>query len=129
MGNYQHNRRVSPDRDRDRDRDRDEVIVNPTQRVVNTRTKTRTVKNIHPTEIINVNRTIVRNENYYPVRTREVNETVVENYDCGRDINRPDCRRVSPGSGWVRPANDDRGRNECGNRCGNRNRCCGCRWF
>ncbi|MFW0781201.1 CotD family spore coat protein [Rossellomorea marisflavi] len=122
MGNYQHNRRVSPDRD--------EVIVNPTQRVVNTRTKTRTVKNIHPTEIINVNRTIIRNENYYPVRTREVNETGVENYDCGRDVNRPDCRRVSPGSGWVRPANDDRDRYDGGgHRCGNRNRRCGCRWF
>lgn len=71
----------------------DNVEVSPTETVVNTRTKKRVVKNIHPTEVINVNRTIIRNEHFYPVTEREVNETVVEDYDCGSDINNPRCRR------------------------------------
>ena len=71
---------------------RDEVVVSPTETVVNTRTRTRVVKHIHPTEVINVNRTVVRNEHFYPVREREVNETVEENYNCGRNIINPRCR-------------------------------------
>ncbi|OZI10678.1 hypothetical protein CEW92_15600 [Bacillaceae bacterium SAS-127] len=71
----------------------DNVIVNPTETVVNTRTNTKVVKTIHPTEVINVNRTVIRNENFYPVTEREVNETVVENYNCGSDINNPRCVR------------------------------------
>lgn len=71
----------------------DHVEVNPTETVVNTRTKKRVVKNIHPTEVINVNRTVIRNEHFYPVTEREVNETVVEDYDCGSDVNNPRCRR------------------------------------
>ncbi|KAB8126646.1 hypothetical protein F9U64_19550 [Gracilibacillus oryzae] len=76
----------------------DEMIVSPTRRVTNTRTNYRTVKHIHPTEVLNVNRTVVRNENYYPVRNSNVNETVVEDYNCGSDINSPNCQRVSPAS-------------------------------
>ncbi|MCU9612337.1 spore coat protein [Caldibacillus lycopersici] len=74
---------------------REEVIVSPTERIVNTRTNTRTIKRIHPTEIINVNRTIIRNENFYPVTEREVNETIEENYDCGSDVNNPNCRKTN----------------------------------
>lgn len=71
----------------------DEVIVNPSQTVVNTTTNQRVVRNIHPTEIVNVNRTIIRNENYYPVTERTVEETVVENYDCGNNVNNSsNCR-------------------------------------
>ena len=92
----------------------DSVEVSPTETVVNTRTKKRVVKNIHPTEVINVNRTIIRNEHFYPVTEREVNETVVEDYDCGSDINNPRCRRRVAGS-------NDQG---CG--CNN-NRHCNCR--
>jgi spore coat protein D len=66
---------------------RDEVIVSPTETVVNTRTRTRVVKHIHPTEVINVNRTVVRNEHYFPVTEREVNETVEENFNCGTNVN------------------------------------------
>ena len=48
---------------------------------------------VHPTEIINVNRTVIRNENYYPVTERQVNETVVEDFDCGSNVNNPNnCR-------------------------------------
>ncbi|QTM98727.1 hypothetical protein ERJ70_05095 [Sediminibacillus dalangtanensis] len=102
----------------------DEMVVHPTERVVNTRTRQRVVKNVHPTEVENVNRTVVRNENYYPVRNYDVNETVVEDYDCGSDLNNPNCRRVSPASdsndnrghcGRVSPAseNNNRGRDRC----------------
>lgn len=81
----------------DCDRDRVEDIVSPTNRIVNTRTRTRTIRRIHPTEVINVNRTIIRNENFYPVMEREVNETVVEDFDCGRNVNNPRCRRANRG--------------------------------
>lgn len=74
-----------------------ETIVYPTETIVNTRTRTRVIRRIHPTEIINVNRTIIRNENFYPVTERNVNETIEENFDCGPDVNNPRCRRV-PGA-------------------------------
>lgn len=95
----------------------DEVIVRPTETIVNTKTKHRTVKTIHPTHVVNVNRTIVRNENFYPVTQETVNQTVVENYDCGSDINNPNCRRVAGAS--------DNGNN------GNNKHCCGRKgnWF
>ncbi|MEN1968251.1 CotD family spore coat protein [Lentibacillus sp. N15] len=89
----------------------DEVIVNPARRVEKTKTNTRVVKNIHPTEVVNVNRTVIRNENYYPVTHSNVNETVVENYDCGSDVNSPNCRRISPES------NSNNGSNN-GSNCG-----------
>ncbi|WP_082306872.1 CotD family spore coat protein [Bacillus sp. FJAT-27245] len=77
-----------------------ETIVYPTNTIVNERTRTRVVRRIHPTEIINVNRTIIRNENFFPVTERTVNETVEENFDCGRDVNNPRCRRVSGAPGF-----------------------------
>ncbi|WP_082686803.1 spore coat protein [Bacillus sp. FJAT-27445] len=87
----------------------EDVIVYPTETIVNTRTNTRVVKRIHPTEIINVHRTIIRNENFFPVTERNVNETIEENFDCGRDVNNPRCRRVSYGPGFAgtnrRPGN------------------------
>ena len=68
-------------------------IVHPTETVVRTTTNKRRIRNIHPTEIINVNRTVIRNENYYPVTERQVNETVVEDFDCGSNVNNPNnCR-------------------------------------
>lgn len=77
--------------------DRVEEIVSPTRTVVNTRTRTRTVRHIHPVEVINVNRTVVRNENFFPVTQRSVNETVEENFNCGSDLNNPNCRRTGGG--------------------------------
>ncbi|MGG4266420.1 CotD family spore coat protein [Peribacillus simplex] len=65
---------------------REEVIISPTKTIVNTRTNRRVVKHIHPTEIVNVNRTIVSNEHYYPVSEREVCETVEESFDFGSDF-------------------------------------------
>ena len=71
-----------------------ETVVEPTQTIVNnTTTSRRVVRHVRPTNIINVNREIVRNEYFYPTTERNVNETVVENYDCGTDINNPNCRR------------------------------------
>jgi len=70
-----------------------ETVVEPTKTIVNTTTSRRVVRHVRPTNIINVNREIVRNEYFYPTTERNVNETVVENYDCGTDINNPNCRR------------------------------------
>lgn len=92
----------------------DNVEVSPTETVVNTRTKKRVVKHVHPTEVINVNRKVIKNKHFYPVNEREVNETVVEDYDCGSDINNPRCRRVS-------------GNNNNNNSCGCHKRHCNCR--
>ncbi|MCK6205578.1 CotD family spore coat protein [Bacillus infantis] len=73
----------------------DKTIVSPTDTVVRNNTRTKTIRRIHPTEIVNVNRTIIRNENYFPVTERTVNETIVENFDCGRDPNNNrNCRRI-----------------------------------
>lgn len=74
------------------DRERDEVYTGPTERVVKTNTRTRRVKHIHPTEVINVNRTVVRNEHYYPVTERDVYETIEEDFNCGSDVNNSRCR-------------------------------------
>lgn len=90
----------------------DNIEVSPTETVVNTRTNNRVVKHVHPTEVINVNRTIIKNKHFYPVSEREVNEIIVENYDCGSDINNPRCRRVS--------RNDDYGCNNHHCNCRNR---------
>ena len=65
----------------------DDVVISPTEKIVNKRTKHRVVKHIHPTEVINVNREIIRNEHFYPITEREVHETLEENYNCGRNIN------------------------------------------
>ncbi|MED4718466.1 CotD family spore coat protein [Bacillus badius] len=72
----------------------EDIVVSPTETIVHTTTNYQTVKHIHPTEIVHVNRHVIRNEHFYPVTEREVNETIVENYDCGRDIRHPRCRRV-----------------------------------
>lgn len=69
------------------------TIVEPTETIVRVNTTKRTVRRIHPTEIINVNRTVVRNENFFPVTERQVNEVVQENFNCGTDPNNPRCRR------------------------------------
>ncbi|WP_240510244.1 CotD family spore coat protein [Virgibacillus profundi] len=76
---------------------------------------------MHPTEVENVNRTIVRNEHYYPVSNADVNDTVVQNYDCGSDLNSPNCRRISPESNRnCQRTSPERNRNRCN---------CGCkRW-
>lgn len=95
----------------------DNTQVSPTETVVNTRTKKRVVRHIHPTEVINVNRTVIRNEHFYPVTEREVNETVVEDYDCGNDINNPRCRRRGSGNTG----------NNNNNSCGCKNHRCNCR--
>ncbi|XXM73848.1 spore coat protein [Lysinibacillus sphaericus] len=117
--------------------DNEETIVNPTRRIVKTRTNERVVNNVHPTEIVEVNRTIVKNRNYYPVTRSQVNETVVENYECSGEVGSGNCRRVGGasdnGNGSVRGAsynNNGRVRGEYddgyGRGCGCRRRC---RWF
>jgi spore coat protein D len=99
MGRYNNSRRNCSDRE--------ETIVNPTRRIVNTRTNERIINNVHPTEIVDVNRTIIKNRNYYPVTRSQVNETFVEDYDCGSDVgNSNNCRRV-------RGASDDNNNNSC----------------
>lgn len=70
------------------------TIYRPTHNVVRTRTNRRTKRIIHPTHITNVHRKIVRVENFYPVTESNVNETIVEEYDCGTNVNRPNCQRV-----------------------------------
>lgn len=98
----------------------EDVRVHPTRHEVRTTNSVKTVKNIHPTEIKNVHRTIVRNENYYPVRESNVNETVVENYDCGSDVNdSSNCRRVGGSN------NGGGGNHHHSDHCGKRseNRC------
>ncbi|MBD8006019.1 CotD family spore coat protein [Bacillus norwichensis] len=75
-----------------------EVITSPTRRVVNTNTTRRVRKHIQPTEVTNVNRTVIRNEYYFPVSQKNVNETVEENYNCGAYVNKPNCKPIS-GSG------------------------------
>ncbi|MDQ0273284.1 CotD family spore coat protein [Cytobacillus purgationiresistens] len=74
---------------------REEVIVCPTKTVVNTRTNHRNVKYVHPTEVINVHKTIVRNRHSFPVSERDVYETVEENENIGRGRN----RRYNDGNG------------------------------
>lgn len=119
-----------------RNSNRDDVRVHPTRHEVRTTNSVKTVKNIHPTEIKNVHRNIIRNENYYPVRESNVNETVVENYDCGSNVNdSSNCRRVggsNNGGGGHHHDSD-----HCGKRSENRScerkRSCGCgrnrNWF
>ncbi|MFP7230924.1 CotD family spore coat protein [Bacillus subtilis] len=71
-----------------------ETIVSPTRNVVNTTTNQRTVRRVHPTHIVNVNRNITRVENYYPVTQSVKNENIVEEYDCGSDLRNPCCKPV-----------------------------------
>lgn len=98
----------------------DNTEVSPTETVVNTRTNKRVVKHIHPTEVINVDRNVIKNKHFYPVTERNVHETIEQDYDCGSDINNPRCRRVrgnnNNGCGWN---NDD--------RCGCHKHHCNCR--
>ncbi|MBU7595122.1 CotD family spore coat protein [Metabacillus halosaccharovorans] len=71
-----------------------ETIIEPTENIVNTTTNRRTVRRVYPTHIENVNRTIVRVENYFPVTESNVNETFVEEYNCGSDLRNPCCKPV-----------------------------------
>lgn len=76
-----------------REKHHEEVITSPTKTVVNTTTDHKVVKHIHPTEVINVKRTVVRNEHFYPVHERTVHEVVEESFDCGSDFHCPRCKR------------------------------------
>ncbi|MGM9925360.1 MAG: CotD family spore coat protein [Bacillus sp. (in: firmicutes)] len=73
----------------------EEVITCPTETVVNTNTRERIVKHIHPKEIINVHRTVIKHEHCYPVEERDVYETIVEGDEsscgCGRKSNKHRC--------------------------------------
>ena len=67
-----------------RNRNREvEVVECPTETVVNTKTREKIIKHIHPKEIINVHRTIVKHEHCYPVTERDVFETIDEGDDRG----------------------------------------------
>jgi spore coat protein D len=69
-----------------------ETIVSPTETVVNPTTTRRTVRQVHPTHVVNVNRNITRVENYYPVKESEKNINIIEEYDCGSDLHHPCCK-------------------------------------
>lgn len=73
----------------------EEVITCPTETVVNTHTREKVIKHIHPKEIINVHRTVIKHKHRYPVCERDVFETVVEGDDrgCGRHNRGCCCRR------------------------------------
>lgn len=71
-----------------------ETIVSPTETVVNPTTNRRTVRRVHPTHVVNVNRNITRVENYYPVTESVKNVNVVEEYNCGSDLRNPCCKPV-----------------------------------
>ncbi|WP_156855491.1 CotD family spore coat protein [Oceanobacillus sp. AG] len=75
------------------ERRQEEVITCPTKKVVNVRTRELVRTFIHPTEIINVNRTIIRNKHKYSVHEREVHEKVEEGTP-GCDVKRE--RRPRP---------------------------------
>ncbi|MGM7722172.1 CotD family spore coat protein [Metabacillus sp. Hm71] len=68
-----------------------ETVYSPTENIVNTTTNQRTIRSVHPTHITNVQRNIVRVENYYPLTESFENETYVQEYDCGSDLNNPRC--------------------------------------
>ncbi|MDY0408989.1 CotD family spore coat protein [Virgibacillus soli] len=72
-----------------------ETIVFPTETVIRPTTTRRTVRKIHPTHIVNVNRNITRVENFFPVTQSEKNKNIVEEYNCGSDVNNPRCRPVN----------------------------------
>ncbi|MFT8320137.1 MAG: CotD family spore coat protein [Bacillus sp. (in: firmicutes)] len=72
------------------------TVTEPTETIVNTTTNEHVVRYVHPTNVVNVNRDVYRNEHYYPTTEREVNKTVVENYNCGSDLNNPSCRPSRP---------------------------------
>jgi hypothetical protein len=61
------------------------TVVDPEETIVNTTTTRHTLKRVHPTNVVNVNRNVYRVEDYYPVEESFVNENVVEYYDCGND--------------------------------------------
>jgi len=71
-----------------------ETIVSPTQTVVNPITNRRTIRRVHPTHIVNVNRNITRIENFYPVTQSVENVDSVEEYNCGSDLRNPCCKPV-----------------------------------
>lgn len=70
-----------------------ETIIAPTENIVNTTTNRRTIRRVFPTHIDNVNREVIRVENYYPVTESFENETIVEQYNCGNDIEHPCCKK------------------------------------
>ncbi|WP_251550288.1 CotD family spore coat protein [Neobacillus muris] len=76
------------------DGDEVETIVSPTETIVNRTTNRRTVRRVHPTHIVNVNRNITRIENFYPVTESVKNINVVEEFDCGSDLRNPRCKPV-----------------------------------
>ncbi|WP_313429642.1 CotD family spore coat protein [Siminovitchia terrae] len=77
---------------------REEIITCPTKTEVRTRTTERVRKFIHPTEIINVHRTVIRNEHVYPVHEREVHETVEKGSPgCGES----DMGKHRRGPSWI----------------------------
>jgi spore coat protein D len=71
-----------------------ETIVSPTETLVSPTTNERTIRKIHPTHVKHVNKNITRVENYYPVTNSREDIDFVEEYDCGSDLNNPNCRRV-----------------------------------
>lgn len=71
-----------------------ETVVSPTETIINPTTNRRTVRRIHPTNIVNVNRNITRVENFYPVKESVKNINIVEEYNCGSDLRNPCCKPV-----------------------------------
>lgn len=70
----------------------EETIVDPAETVVNTTTNHHLIKHVHPTRVINVNRDVYRIEHYYPITECDEHEKYVQEYDCGCDLKKPQCK-------------------------------------
>ncbi|WP_082233090.1 CotD family spore coat protein [Halobacillus massiliensis] len=73
-------------------KDKQNTIVHPTRKIVKKDTEVEVVKNIYPTEVINVHKKVIKKKNYYPVVEKDVYEIVVEEFNCGKDKNK--CYRI-----------------------------------
>ncbi|MEH6944862.1 CotD family spore coat protein, partial [Bacillus sp. JJ722] len=68
---------------RRKEKRKEKIITCPTKTEKRIRTKKKVVKHIHPKEIINVHRTVIKHKHEYPVCERDVFETVVKGDDRG----------------------------------------------
>ncbi|MBT2755709.1 hypothetical protein J7E71_07015 [Mesobacillus foraminis] len=71
-----------------------ETEYSPVKKIVKTTTNNRTIRRVHPTHIENIEKNIIRVENYYPITESNVSETIVEEYNCGSDLNNPCCELI-----------------------------------
>ncbi|MED5050563.1 hypothetical protein B6A27_03985 [Anoxybacillus sp. UARK-01] len=96
----------------------EKTIVYPTRTIVNTTTNHHVIRRVHPTRIVNVTRDVYRVEDYYPTTVDAVNERETQYYDCGNDLNNPNCRRV----GGASTGNGSNNNSGTGSNHGNKHR-------